>query len=249
MWTLPDLQNLTKTQQIHVEHLKKNATPLNLQKKAIQQTAESYGAQGGLAWRAKQIDDKLEGLVPQLDSVYNFSHLALPGNVLPPVIEAGSQARMVHADALRTSTRDYRIVIPAQFRSVLPSWRTYLEQPYKQPKLSNIPLALLPHNAVQEAWWKDAAAIGWQAGEVEADALFRNGLSRLTRDIVGMIRYRRLMLAGEVKAPMIQQANLGVERDERVLGRAARMQVGVVLHRITLPAGFSNPHEWHVLPR
>ena len=88
MWTLPDLQNLTKTQQIHVEHLKKNATPLTLQKKAIQQTAESYGAQGGLAWRAKQIDDKLEGLVPQLDSVYNFSHLALPLRYAPLAVRS-----------------------------------------------------------------------------------------------------------------------------------------------------------------
>lgn len=249
MWTLPELQNLTKTEQLQVQHLKKNETPLNLRKKAIVQTAESFGAQGGLAARSREIDQTLDGVAPQLDRVYNFSSLTLPGNVLPPVIEGGRQARVVHADAMRTSVQDYRIVIPARFVSVLPTWRDYLYLSYKEPRLSTIPPALLPHNQMEEVWWKKAAALGWQAGEQEADALFRNGLARLTRDETGMIRYRRLMLAGEVKPPMIERANLGVERDERVLDRPARMQVGVTLHRITLPAGFAPPKDWRVLPR
>ncbi len=249
MWTLPDLQNLTKTEQMQVQHLKKNATPLQLRKKAIEQTAESFGAQGGLAWRSQQIDAQLNSIAAQLDRVYNFAPLSLPGHVLPPVIEGGSQARLVHADALRTSTQDYRIVIPARFVSVLPTWRSYLYLSFKEPQLSTIPPALLPHTTLEEVWWKKAAALGWQAGEQEAGGLFRNGLARLTRDEVGMIRYRRLMLSGEVQPPMIEQANLGVERDERVLDRAARMQVGVTLHRITLPAGFAPPKDWKVLPR
>lgn len=249
MYTLPELQNLTQSQQQQVQHIKKNATPLQLRKKAIQQTAESYGAQGGLAWRAQQIDGELNSVSSQMDRVYNFAPLALPGNVLPPVIEGGHQARVVHADALRTSVQDYRIVIPARFVSVLPNWRSYLYQPYHSPKLSNIPPVLLPHNKIEEVWWKQAAALGWQAGEEEADALFRNGIARLTRDQVGMIRYRRLLLAGKVKPPMIEQANLGVERDESVLDRAARIQIGVKLNRITLPAGFSAPKDWKVLPQ
>jgi defect-in-organelle-trafficking protein DotC len=249
MWTLPDLQNLTKTEQMHVQHLKKNATPLQLRKKAIEQTAESFGAQGGMAWRSQEIDAQLNQIAAQLDRVYNFAPLALPGHVLPPVIAGGSQARLVHADALRTSTQDYRIVIPARFVSVLPTWRSYLYLSFKEPKLSTIPPALLPHTKLEEIWWKKFAAVGWQAGEQEAGQLFRNGLARITRDQTGMIQYRRLMLAGEVQPPMIEQANLGVERDERVLDRAARMQVGVTLHRITLPAGFAPPKDWKVLPR
>lgn len=249
MWTLPELQNLTKTEQMHVQHLKKNETPLQLRKKAIVQTAESFGAQGGLASRSRNIDDQLNLVATQLDRVYSFVPLALPGNVLPPVIEGGSQSRLVRADALRTSVQDYRIVIPARFVSVLPTWRDYLYLTFKEPSLSTIPPALLPHNKAEEIWWKKAAALGWQAGEQEAGALFNNGLARLTRDETGMIRYRRLMLSGEVKPPMIERANLGVERDERVLDRAARMQVGVTLHRITLPAGFTAPKAWKVLPR
>lgn len=249
MWTLPQLQDLTATQQSHAEHRKKNATPLQLRKKAIEQTAETYGAQGGLAWESQQIDQKLHQVAGQLDRVYNFAPIALPGNVLPPVIEGGREARLVHADALRTSVQDYRILIPARFVSVLPTWRSYLEQRFPAPRLADIPPALLPQNRQESIWWKQAAAVGWQAGEEEANGLFRDGLARLTRDVAGMIRYRRLLLSGEVQPPMVEQANLGVERDERVLDRAARMQVGVTLHRITLPAGFAPPKDWKVLPR
>lgn len=249
MWTLPQLQDLTAQQQIHAEHVKKNATPLRLRKKAIEQTAETYGAQGGLAWESRQIDRQLDQVAGQMDRVYNFAPMALSGNVLPPVIEGGHLARVVHADALRTSLQDYRIVVPARFVSVLPTWRSYLYQRFQAPHLRDIPPALLPHNRTEEIWWKQAAALGWQAGEEEANGLFRDGLARLTRDVTGMIRYRQLLLAGEVQPPMIERANLGVERDERVLDRPARMQVGVVLHRITLPAGFAPPKEWKVLPR
>lgn len=249
MWTLPQLQDLTATQQIHAQHTKKNSTPLHLRKKAIEQTAESYGAQGGLAWESQAIDQQLDQIHSQLDRVYNFAPLALPGNVLPPVIEGGHQARLVHAGALRTSVQSYRIVIPARFVSVLPTWRGYLYLQFRSPKLRDIPPALLPHNHIEEVWWKRAAAIGWASGEEEANALFRDGLARLTRDMTGMIQYRKLLLSGEVKPPMIEEANLGVERDERVLDRPARMQIGVTLHRITLPAGFAPPSDWKVLPR
>lgn len=249
MWTLPELEQLTAHGQAIVKQVKKGRTPLELQRKAIEQTAMSYGAQGGMAWRAREIDQQLDQVADRLDTIYDFQRLALPGNVLPPVIESGREASVFHADTLRTSIQDYRIVIPARFVSVLPTWRGYLELHYRQPTLSDIPEALLPRTAVQRSWWRDAAAKGWEAGEQEADALFENDLDRMTRDITGMIRYRQLLMNGEVKPPMIEKANLGVERDQRVMGRASRMQVGVTLHRITLPAGFANPHHWQVLPR
>ncbi len=246
MWTLPDLQQMDSAQQVQVQ---KHHTPMNLQKKAITQEAESYGAQGGLAYRAAQIDARLDNEAPWLDRIYNFAPLAIAGSVLPPVIESGAQARVIHADALRTETKAYRMVIPARYVSVMPTWHEFLMFHYRQPKLSEIPPAMLPHNAQQRAWWRDAAAIGWSAGEIQADAEYHNGLARLTRDLTGMIRYRRLMIEGKVQPPMIEQANLGIERDEAVLGRPARMQVGVTLHRITLPAGFASPKDWRVLPR
>ncbi len=249
MWTLPDLEQLTANGQAIVQQAKKGHTPLDLQRKAIEQTAMSYGAQGGMAWRAREIDRQLAQVSGRLDTIYDFQRLALPGNVLPPVIESGREASVFHADTLRTSIQDYRIVIPAHFASVLPTWRSYLDMRYRQPSLAAIPAALLPHTAVQKAWWRDAAVKGWGAGEQEADALFQNNLDRMTRDITGMIRYRQLLMDGEVKPPMIEKADLGVERDQRVLGRASRMQVGVTLHRITLPAGFADPHHWQVLPR
>lgn len=249
MWTLPELEQLTAHGQAIVKQVKKGRTPLELQRKAIEQTAMSYGAQGGMAWRAREIDQQLDHVADRLDTIYDFQRLALPGNVLPPVIESGREASVFHADTLRTSIQDYRIVIPARFVSVPPTWRRYLELHYRQPTLSDIPEALLPRTAVQRSWWRDAAAKGWEAGEQEAGALFENDLDRMTRDITGMIRYRQLLMNGEVKPPMIEKADLGVERDQRVMGRASRMQVGVTLHRITLPAGFANPHHWQVLPR
>src|ERR1700722_5028098 len=56
---------------------------------ALKETGLSVGAQSGLAWRAKIIDEQLTKLARRLDTVYDFNSLILEHNVLPPVLLEG----------------------------------------------------------------------------------------------------------------------------------------------------------------
>src|SRR5580704_11265418 len=56
---------------------------------ALKETALSLGAQSGLAWRAKQIDQELTRQSRKLDAIFDFNALVLEHNILPPVLLEG----------------------------------------------------------------------------------------------------------------------------------------------------------------
>ncbi len=56
---------------------------------ALKETALSIGAQSGLAWRAKIIDEALTKQARNLDAIYDFNSLTLEHNILPPVLLEG----------------------------------------------------------------------------------------------------------------------------------------------------------------
>lgn len=245
MWTLPQLEHLRPTTALAAHA----ASPLHLERKALAQEAETFGAQGGLAAETHVINQGLNTQSKRLDQVFNFAPLVEKGGIMPPVIIQGSRQAHYAPNVIRIADAVYLIVRPASFHSVTPTWRSSLLRHFRQPSLQDIPPALLPHTAAQRVIWTRAAARGWAAGLQEAHILYREDLARLTMDLTGMIRYQRLLLEGKVAQPVVAVAHLGVERGQHLDGVPQRMAVGVAEHRITRPAGFQTPRHWRVLPR
>ena len=56
---------------------------------SLKEIALGAGAQGGLAWQAKEFNQLLDKSSPELDAIFNFNSLLLNNGVLPPVITEG----------------------------------------------------------------------------------------------------------------------------------------------------------------
>lgn len=206
---------------------------------AIQDTAVSAGAQSGLAWRAKQINVLLQNNSKLLDQVYNFQALMLPDHVLPPVlVESEKEFKLDSSNTIRLADQTYVILNQARFVTTPPNWREYLWMSFEPP--SDLPNSMLPKNAKEQEIWRQYVAIGWQQGIEQADTILGDNLARLTRDIKGMILYRKLLAQGMVSPPYVAKNALGVT------GSGESIHINDTLLRITaLPQLQVNPAKWH----
>jgi defect in organelle trafficking protein DotC len=194
--------------------LKDSSSPVNsIKTQALRETATSLGAQGALAWRAKAINASLTDQASSLDKLYDFNRLMLPNNVLPPVLAESSNAlTQSDADTLRLSDKTYKILSPARFVTTPPTWRTYLWLTFKQPDIPD--KSLLPKTQAESEIWNKYLKIGWKQGLTQANQIFDENMSRLKRDYLGMVLYRKLYAQHIVSAPFIARAELGVTGDK-----------------------------------
>ncbi len=198
----------------------------------------SFGARGGLAWRADQINRLVMRHERHLDLIYNFNGLLLDHNVLPPVLIEGRQTLDQSADdVIRVADRQYSIQSQARFVTMAPTWRDYLKMNYKEPDVPDT--SLLPRNESEKSVWDRYLNEGWQAGVTQADVIFAENLGRLKRDYEGMIRYRTLLAQNMVSLPYVAQINLGVT------GGDSQMAINDRILRITtLPQFVTASNEW-----
>lgn len=184
----------------------------NLREESIKETALTLGAQSGLAYRSKKINQSLEKQEAHLNNVFNFGPLMLEHSVLPPVlIQANNTLSISGPDSLRISDETYRIAGQAKFVTAPPTWRTYLWMTFKTPELPN--KTLLPKLASEEKIWKKYVALGWQTGLKQADRIFKVNLARLQRDYQGMLLYRSLLAKHMISEPFVARTDLGVTGD------------------------------------
>lgn len=209
---------------------------------ALQETAMSIGAQGGLAWRAKQINCTLDRNSQNLDEVFDFNLMLLPHNILPPVlVEGRGLLDLDDNQTIRISDRTYQILSQARFVTTAPNWRDYLWQSYETPQ---IPFgSLLPQNCAEKEVWKTYSALGWAQGITQANQIYGTSLNRLKRDFTGMIRYRVLLSQNMVSAPFVSHVDLGIT------GSCSDMRINDQVLRITaLPCLQTNSRCWHPNP-
>lgn len=187
--------------------------PIRMQ--ALQETSFQLGAQGALAWRALQINATLSKEARYLDRVFDFNQLLINHNVLPPVLVEANDALDLDSStqAIRTASKIYRIIAPAQFTTAPPHWRTYLWMEYKKPTLPDH--TLLPATQPEADVWNASLKEGWKQGIQQANSIFGVNLSRLKRDYLGMVLYNKLLQQRMVSAPFIAQANMGVTGDSQ----------------------------------
>lgn len=205
---------------------------------ALQDTALSLGAQAGLAWRAKQIDQELTKQARNLDSIYDFNSLILEHNILPPVLlEGRNTLNLADAQSIRISDRTYKVAKQAHFVTTPPNWRQYLWLDYVKPETPNI--TLLPKTKLERTIWCNFAAKGWKNGVNQANIILEESISRVKEDFKGMILYRKLLAMNMVSPPYVSSTDLGVTGD------GAELRIDDRVLRITgLPALNINSNEW-----
>lgn len=210
----------------------------------LRQSGLTYGAQGGLAARSFAINEMLRRYEAELTTTYDFRALVLPvgsGQTLmrPPIV---SEAQMAFAlgengQVARETSCIFEITREAQLTSAPPDWRTYLVRSWGKPRRPAD--AGLPRSRKEVEYWNRNVAEGWAQGEKQAVEIFLSDLGRLQRDIVGMARYRVLLLAGLVEEPRISFASSATE------GGRARLNIGDRTVRITDQPGLQvNRRRW-----
>lgn len=202
-----------------------------LRYQALRDTALSVGARGGLAWRAKQIREKVYLHEAKMDRIFNFRGLMLDDNVIPPVlIEGRNTLEQPKCDILRVSDRQYMIIKHACFVTNPPTWRDYVGLEYPEPELPD--RSLLPRDDSERKVWERYVQEGWQAGVIQANTIFLENIGRLKRDYEGMIRYHTLLAQNIVSKPFVARAELGVT------GNANELAINDRVLRITIQPGF-----------
>ena len=205
---------------------------------ALRETALSLGAQSGLAYRAKIIDDQLLRQTRYLDTIYDFNALILENSVLPPVLlESRNTLNLADTQTIRISDRTYKVSKQAQFVTTPPNWRQYLWLDYQKPEYPH--LSLLPTNKEEREIWRNNVAKGWQDGVEQANTILEESIARIKEDFSGMILYRKLLAMNMVSAPYVSHTDLGVTGD----GHEIHIDDKVL--RITaLPELNINSNEW-----
>ena len=219
-------------------HKAKAASTSRIREMGLRETALSLGAQSGLAWRARTVDEQLVKQTRYLDAIYDFNSLILEHNVLPPVLLEGRQTlNLADAQTIRISDRTYKVSKQARFITTPPHWRQYLWLDYKQPEYPH--LSLLPKNDAERQVWCSSVEKGWRDGVNQANTILEENIARLKEDFTGMILYRKLLSMNMISPPYVSHTDLGVTGD------ADEIHVDDRVLRITALPGLNvNSQEW-----
>ncbi len=221
---------------------------LKIRRDAMRDSAISFGARGGLAWRTKEIMIELKKNEAALDKTYNFRRLLIkaPSNMFiePPIVSEALNNFLVtpSGDEAAASDAIYNISRQARIVSAPREWRQYLEREWKE-ELPPPPDILLPENPEERAAWRLWVKEGWAEGYKQAEEIFQSDLNRLIADFEGMVRYRVLLTQNKISAPYATLVDRGVSGNEveamvgnKPMKLTTEMRVGDRAIRITQPA-------------
>ena len=233
--SLAGLQAMANTDQNKIKKPVMN----KIREMGLKETALSLGAQSGLAWRAKVIDNQLIRQAQNLDTIYDFNALILEHNILPPVLLEGRNTfNLADTQTIRISDRTYKVAKQARFVTTPPTWRQYLWLDYKQPEAPHA--SLLPKTKQERDLWCYYVEQGWKNGIDQANTILEESIARIKEDFTGMILYRQLLSMNMVSPPYVSHTDLGITGD------SAEMHIDDQVLRITaLPRLNINANEWH----
>lgn len=233
--SLAGLQSMTNTQSKVARNMPASG---HIREMALKETALSLGAQSGLAWRAKFIDEQLVRQTRSLDAIYDFNALVLEHNILPPVLlEGRNTLNLADTQTIRVSDRTYKVAKQAHFITTPPNWRQYLWMDFTPPLYPHV--SLLPKNKEERQIWSAAVSKGWENGVEQANTILEESIARIKEDFTGMILYRKLLAMNMVSPPYVSNTELGVTGDSEEIHIDDR-----VLRITALPALNINSSEW-----
>ncbi len=215
----------------------------DLRREAIKEAAVSFGARGGLLWRTYEIRMELAGRERQLDKIYDFRQLLVPGPsgllIEPPIVSESMNALLIKDGGQQAAVSDrvYNIINNAKLVSTARTWRTYLEREWGAIELP--PDILRPENDEEREIWRELVAKGWDEGISQADEIFQDDLNVLMADFQGMVRYRTLLAQGMISPPYALQVDRGVT------GGGEEMRIGDRAVQITgVPELITGSDQW-----
>ena len=217
-----------------------------IRSEALQEAAQSYGAQMGYARRSWEIEGRLEANSSSLSEVFDFNRIvsAAPvkaGVIVPPVVSRSFDAFVTDADGREASVADeyLTIVRPGKIAPLAPTWRDYLL--FTAPSPERPHETLMPDAGEELRLFRGWFEEGWKAGTTLADKEFETRIDRLKQDYSGMLQYRRLVAAGMMDRMVLADADFGVTEEDGV------MRIGSSTVRIVSDANFqSDPTRWKV---
>lgn len=212
-----------------------------IRNKALEDTAMSLGAQGGLAVASKEVNGRMDSDKWSLETIYNFNGMLLTHGVLPPVlVESDESLNLADPNTIRVADKTYKIVAQARFATTPPNWRDYLWMPYNKPEMPD--KVLLPRTEEERKIWIKAIRVGWEKGTEQSYSIFQQNLARLKRDYQGMILYRKLLQEKMVSPPYVSKTELGVT------GNGTDMRINDQVLRITeLPRLQTDSQTWKAI--
>lgn len=213
---------------------------VEMRPQALREAAERLGVQEAFREHYGAFQKELLSKKSLLDRMYDFTPLLLhKRHVLPPVIvTTESFADFPDPNKMIMVGKSFKILKPARFVSVPPSWRDYLLQPDGALHVEDTHPALLPLNGEESAIWRKGLAEGWKAGTEHAERLFARSMNELKRDYLGMLQYKSLSLKGYVSTPMISEGHYAIRVGDDIL------EFDQQTFRITAPSKFRHKDEW-----
>lgn len=179
--------------------------------KAIQELGMQVGTQAGMIDRANKIVSEVNLKSSSLDKTFLFQPLLTGDGLLPPVIDTVSQGVETKDEAQRIEFFgvSYKIVRPAIFVRVVPTWRDYIFSGLSDNRLAveKLPESLRPVTSHEKKAWGKAVEQGWQIGVAQADSIYKENLEKLKRDYVGMVRFKILESQKMVRSPVLSQSS------------------------------------------
>ena len=205
---------------------------------AVREIGLTYGMRGGMAWENRRIGEILEKHAARLDQIYNFQPLMLKESVVPPVmVQTTETYDQKNPDHVVVADIVYRIERPERFRYTPPNWREYLLRSDQfNPSETG---GWVPRNEDERKAWEKAVREGWQLGMDQAHQMLEANFSRLSRDLEGMILYRKLLARNMTSMPVISSSELGVT------GNGREMNINERVLRIEVPSIMNpDPYTW-----
>lgn len=176
----------------------------NLRLSKIRQIAFEYGANVGRAEQAKFYEKQAELHGAKWDKDYDFTRLLISQNppVLPAVIShAQNNYRLVDEKTMTVNANMWKIEVPVQIVSVVPTWRDYLKMSFTVDKHPS--KGFLPKDKIESQVWDEAVKEGYAHGKRTADMDWQNAKGELNRDFAGMLNYKILLANGLLEGPIM----------------------------------------------
>jgi len=182
---------------------------------AIKENGLKVGIQGGMIARGKQIANETISMSSSLDRIFQFQPILDRDGFLPPIIiEVKQKTETLHkAQRIEYSGVIYKVLYPARFVRIVPTWRDYLFAGLtdSKMKIDSMPNAIKPKTSIEKKAWKDAVDEGWKQGVNQANMVFVENAARLDRDYIGMLRYIYLRNEGMIKKPILSRTTDGIK--------------------------------------
>lgn len=217
----------------------------------MKESATVLGIHSGFNFEINRLHTNILSIEGYLDKLFDFGSLMRSTNtgqfeafLLPGVVEETEGKVEVSPDgkSLVYVERSLEILYEEKLVTVQPNWRNYLLlNPFKEYQAPFN--SALPKNEEEAEAWREGIKKGWEIGVSQANKELIANAKNLRRDFIGMTKYIRFSLSGEIKTASLAFSRRLVESDGGI------MNINKTSYQISSPARLNPKNgEWEILP-